>query len=81
MENINIKKVIKNLENSLLKCDKAIEYWEKQSSQEIEDEYKKECLSMIENQKEQKEAIKQLINKFKKDYGTISNTRTSNARK
>lgn len=73
MEIINIKEIIKNLENSLLRCDKAIQYWEKQSSQEIEDEYKKECLSMIENQKEQKEAIKQLINKFKEDYGKFSN--------
>jgi len=73
MESINIKEVIKNLEKSLLRCDKAIKYWEKQCSQEIEDEYKKECFSMIENQKEQKEAIKQLINMFKKDYGKFSN--------
>jgi len=62
MESINIKKVIKNLENSLLKCDKAIQYWEKQGSQEIEDEYKKRMFE-YDRESERAERSYKTINK------------------
>lgn len=58
------EEIIFNLEKILLDCDKSIDFWTKQLEKEYRDDYKKDCLEMIELQNKQKENYKRLIELF-----------------
>lgn len=58
------EEIIFNLEKILLDCDKSIDFWTKQLEKEYRDDYKRDCLEMIELQNKQKENYKRLIELF-----------------
>lgn len=58
------EEIISNLEKILLDCDKSIDFWTKQLEKEYRDDYKRDCLEMIELQNKQKENYKRLIELF-----------------
>ena len=58
------EEIISDLEKILLDCDKSIDFWTKQLEKEYRDDYKRDCLEMIELQNKQKENYKRLIELF-----------------
>jgi hypothetical protein len=58
------EEIISDLEKILLDCDKSIDFWTKQLEKEYRDNYKKDCLEIIELQNKQKENYKHLIEVF-----------------